>query len=275
MKTGNLIALAISSAILSGCVSTDTKTTTKVQTNGVKEVRENEHGEEITVVKTLRCPSPVAKITISPMKCKSSQCQEDNYKGNGFAAMVQTLAKKESVDFSLIGESMTTMMTSSLSQTGCFDVLDREVLEDLRQEMALAGKTIEVDTSDFIVTGAITSLEYAKEESSFGGGLIPFGGAVTNSETTAKIGLDVRVLDVNSSKIVYTKTYKSDASNDNYGFGLFGAGSGGIAGGGMSFGGSLEMEEAIRHVLNNAVSDFIKSTASGRYEEVETIIEES
>lgn len=276
MKNKHVCALAVSAILMSGCVSTDTKTNTQVQTNGVTETKTNENGDEVTVVKTLSCPLPVAKITISPMKCKSAQCQPKNkIEGGGFAAILQTIDQKEDVDFSMIGESMTTMMTSSLSQTGCFDVLDREVLEDLKTEMQLAGKTIEVDTSDYIVTGAITSLEYAKEKSAFGGGLIPFGGAVTNEETTAKIGLDVRVLDVNSSKIVYTKTYKSDASNDNYGFALFGAGRGGIGAGGMSFGGSLEMEEAVRSVLNNAVSDFVKSTAQGKYEEKETIVEES
>jgi len=42
--------------------------------------------------------------------------------------------------FSKLGETMSTMLASSLEQTVCFNLLDRDALVELKQEMELAGR---------------------------------------------------------------------------------------------------------------------------------------
>jgi curli biogenesis system outer membrane secretion channel CsgG len=218
-------------------------------------------------VTTYSCTTPVAKISVSPLKCQTSQCQVQNA-GNGNIAALISLARQQNgqKDLSNLDEAMTTMLVSSLSGSGCFDVLDRQAMEEMKREMAFAGKEMQIEAADYLITGSLTTLDYKKTKSVVGGGFIPLAGMFANTKTTAKIGMDVRLMNVNTSKIEYTKTYKSSASNDNYSFGAIGAAPGGVAGGGMSFGGDLELERSVRKVLNQSVADLIKSAAAGRYE---------
>jgi len=258
--TGIAVCLAVS-----GCVSTDTKTETRAQTNGVQTTQVNDKGETVSVVKTIHCPSPVAKISIAEMKCKAATCAT-TAKATGNLAVLLTLSDKKVKDFSSLGGSMTTMLSSSLSSTGCFTVLDREAMDEIKQEMELAGLKFTPETSDFVLTGAITSFEYAEKKTGFGSVFGSAGGLLSNKETTAKMGLDMRLIDVESSRVAYTKTYRSDATNDNYSLGVLGlAGSGGAAGS-ASFGGDVEVEEAVRTVINQSVFDLVEHTAKGKYE---------
>lgn len=267
-----LIASLMALIFVNGC-ATNTQSTTQVQASGVETNRviKDETGKKYKVVQTFTCPSPVAKISISPLQCKASRCAPiPQAQGNMGALLALANQQSGNIDLSTMGGTMTTMLSSALSETGCFSILEREVLEALKQEMELAGKTMEVDTADFVITGSITSLTYAKEKSQMMGGMLPLGGALNRTKTKAALGVDVRLLDVNSSKVAYTKTYKSDASNNKYGFGMLGFGGGAAAAGGMSFGGDLELEETVRKVLNNVVADLIQAVAQDKYSIKET-----
>ncbi|MBO1926537.1 hypothetical protein J3998_03025 [Thiomicrorhabdus sp. 6S2-11] len=267
MKIKTIFSVLTATIIFSGCVSTQTKTSTQSTSNGVEsEIQKDASGKEYKIVKTYQCASPVAKISVSELKCKTAQCQPVA-QGTGNMGMLLAMARTQNgqKDLSNLGPAMSTMLTSSLNQSGCFEVLDRESLEELKRELALAGKTMQIDSADLIMTGSITALNYEKKKSTFGGGLIPLAGAFTNTTTTAKLDIDMRLMDVNSSRVVYTKTYKSNAENDNYGFGALGFGGGAAAGGAMSFGGDLELEKAVRSVINQSVADLIQSSAKGAY----------
>ncbi|GAB6071615.1 hypothetical protein JCM30760_27130 [Thiomicrorhabdus hydrogeniphila] len=263
-----LIATAvITGTVLStGCVSTGTKTSTQAESTGVESAAfTDKSGNEFKTVTSYSCAAPVAKISISPLKCQTEQCQVQNGGNGNMAALISMARQQQGVkDLSNLDEAMTTMMTSALSSSGCFEVLDRQALAEMKREMAFAGKEFKVDAADYLVTGSLTTLDYKKTKSVVGGGFIPLAGMFSNTTTTANIGMDLRLMNVNTSRIEYTKTYKSNASNDNYSFGAIGV-AGGVAGGGMSFGGDLELERSVRKVINQGVADLIKSAAKGKY----------
>ena len=249
---------------LSGCMSTETTTTKVGKNRGVVTQSVNAAGDTIEVVKSLSCPKPVAKVSIAPLKCKAAKCSNVP-QATGNLAVILSLSDQGIQDFSTLGDSMTTMLASSLQATGCFTVLDRETMAEIEQEMRLAGVEFKPDASDYLFTGAITSFEYEKRKSSIGSFLGAAGGLLSNTETTVMLGLDMRLVNTQSSAVDYSETYRSDASKDNYRFGGLGfGGSGGVAAG-ASFGGDVEVEEAVRTVIDQAVFDLIEHAAKGQY----------
>ena len=257
---------------LSACMSTTTNTTKVGKNRGVVTQSFNDAGESIEVVKSLSCPTPVAKVTVAGLKCKAAKCSKVP-QASGNLAVILSLSDKGMQDFSTLGDSMTTMLASSLQSTGCFTVMDRETMAEMEQEMRLAGVDFKPEASDYLFTGAITSFEYEKRKTGFGSLLGAVGGVLSNTETTAKLGLDMRLINVKSSAVDYTETYRSDASKDNYQFGALGFGGSGGALGGASFGGDVELEEAVRTVIDQVVFDLIEHTAKGQYKVTEIAVE--
>ena len=47
---------------------------------------------------------------------------------------------------------------TALKETGYFDIQEREAMDALAKELALVGKTVEVQQADFMISGAITSI---------------------------------------------------------------------------------------------------------------------
>ena len=114
-------------------------------------------------------------------------------------------------------------------QTGCFKVLDREAMDDLRREMELANMKYQPEKADVLISGAITSISYSKEKSVLGGGFIPLVGAFAKDENKAKLGMDMKVIDVQSSNIVLSQDYIAESGQTEYGL------AGGAYGGGGAF----------------------------------------
>lgn len=248
-------------AVLLGCGSTQTTTTTKVADRGVV-TNEYQDGDWVKVSKTLKCDAPVAKVSIAPLKCQAAQCKPlPEITGN--LAIFASLAKQElGPDFSRLGDSLSAMLSSSLEQSGCFDVLDRDAIQELRQEMELAGKEFKPDTADYLITGSISSLTYEQKETGIAGTGMTLG-VFSNKESSAKMGLDIRMIDVNSSSVVLSETYLSNAKANEYAFGLSNNSGSALA----TFEGDIEVEEAARTVVNTAVADVVKYIAKDDYKE--------
>lgn len=249
---------------LSACMSTETKTTKIGKNRGVVTQSVNAAGETIDVVKSLSCPNPVAKVSIAGLKCKAAKCSNVP-QATGNLAVILSLSDNGIKDFSTLGDSMTTMLASSLQSTGCFTVLDRETMEEIEQEMRLAGVEFKPEASDYLFTGAITSFEYERKKTGFGSLLGSAGGLLSNTETTVMLGLDMRLINTKTSAVDYSETYRSDATKDNYRFGGLGFGGAGGAAAGASFGGDVEVEEAVRTVIDQAVYDLIEHAAKGQF----------
>ncbi len=225
---------------------------------------------EISVPK---CAQPVAKVVISEIKCKSADCssgagQQDprryrwwEYMGTGNTVNQPT--------YTGVGTGMTDMLATALQQTGCFDVQERQALDDINKELALVGKKVEAEAADFLITGSITSLGFEQSSTGLGalGGLFKgpislVAGAVDFKKTKVHMNMDLRVVDVKKAKIMGSKTFQAD--NQKSGFGLSGGGwAGGVGLGGnhASISGS-PLEEVARDLLVRSTAYVADTLAS-------------
>jgi curli biogenesis system outer membrane secretion channel CsgG len=206
-----------------------------------------------------KCAQPVGRIVISEIKCKSADCssgagQQDprryrwwEYGGSG---------NVNQPTYTGVGTGMTDMLATALTQTGCFEVQERQSLDEINKELALVGKKVEAEAADFLITGSITSLGYEQSSTGLGGlgGLFKgplsvVAGSVDFKKTKVHMNMDLRVVDVRKAKILGSKTFQAD--NQKNGFGLSGAG----WGGGVGLGGNhaaisgSPLEEVARDLL--------------------------
>ncbi len=227
------------------------------------EVRER----EISVPK---CAQPVAKVIVSEIKCKSADCssgagQQDprRYRWWEYSGNVRQPT------YTGVGTGMTDMLSTALSQTGCFEVMERAQLDEINKELALVGKKVQVEAADFMVVGSITSLGFEQSSTGLGalGGLFKgplsvVAGSVDFKKTKVHMNMDLRVVDVNKAKIIGSRTLQAD--NERSGFGLSGAG----WGGGVGLGGShasitgSPLEEVARDILVRSTVFITDSVAS-------------
>lgn len=256
------IALAAIAVTATGCATTQGQTTVRQVQQGVAVAQ-----ADTPTAKVLSCPKPVMTVSLSPLKCKAASCQSTNQGTGNMAALIAYAQAQEGIpDLSGFGDGMTDMLTSAVQATGCFDVLDRELLAELAREQQLAGKQVSLQGSDAMATGSITSLSFDKAKSNFGGGIVPVIGGISTSKVTAKIGMDVRVVDVNSGRVAYTQTYNAESGKRSFGIaggGLIGSG---LFGGSHSVKGAVELEEAAREILQNVTNDMVeKLVPAGSY----------
>lgn len=212
---------------------------------------------EISVPK---CASPVAKIVISEIKCKSADCSSgaggQDPRNYHWWEHMGTGNNVRQPTYTGVGTGMTDMLATALTQTGCFDVQERQAMEEINKELALVGKKVEAEAADFLITGSITSLGFEQSSTGLGGlgGLLKgplalVAGSVDFKKTKVHMNMDLRVVDVRRAKIMGSKTFQAD--NQKSGFGLSGAG----WAGGVGLGGShaaitgSPLEEVARDLL--------------------------
>jgi len=229
---------------------------------------------EISVPK---CKAPVAKIVIAEIKCKSVDCssgegQVDPKRYRWWEHLGTGNAVKQP-SYTGVGTGMTDMLATALSQTGCFEVMERAQLDEINKELELVGKKVQAEAADFMVTGSITSLGF--EQSSTGiGGLAGFfsgplalvAGSIDWKKSRVHMNMDLRVVDVNKAKLVGSRTFQAD--NQRKGFGVSAMGWAGIGLGGShaSISGS-PLEEVARDLLVRSTVFVTDELAGGKVTE--------
>lgn len=204
-----------------------------------------------------KCEKPIGKIALGNVTCKAASCGNPKTPTASFLQQITSLTGQPVYEG--IGQGIGDMLISALKQTGGFEVLERESLEELKQDMALMGKKIELEAADFLVGGAVTSLTMETTNTNLGLVIIPVLSAVDIKKTKAIVGMDIRIIDVNSGKVTFTKSY--EANNQKSGLGI-GAGAGWH---GVGFGGILSqlkgtaLEEVVRDVVVRATVDIVNS----------------
>lgn len=186
-------------------------------------------------IKLPRCETPLASVMVTKLQCKAANCAGSGDSGSGAGGLAALLQAVNSANGGLtnvsgIADGIKDVLVTALSETGCFDVQDREAMDEIQKELALAGKKIQAQTADFIISGAVTQIDVSVDNKSFGGGLIPFIGTVGTKTQKAAVALDMRLVDVNTAKVVSSK--RATASTESSSFSM-----GGIAGG--NFGGTI------------------------------------
>ncbi|MBH9578149.1 CsgG/HfaB family protein [Inhella proteolytica] len=199
-----------------------------------------------------RCDKPVASVMVGKLACKAAACQPLPQTNNPLLQLA--MAQQQGPNLSMVGDGMAAMLTTALKETGCFDLQDREAMEEMAKELALVGKKMEVQQADFMISGAITSISMVTEKSRLGGGVIPIVGMISKTTQNAEIGVDVKVLDVNRGRVVEAKTFQANNQTSSTSFGGAGVGPGvGLIGSMQSLKGT-PMEGIVRDVLAQVAS---------------------
>lgn len=265
--TKTLLSASILAAV-SGCASIPGTTSV---TQGIQGV-ESQDQDGNAAIDVVSCAAPVKTISLSPLQCKASDCQEKAEATGNMAALIALANEQEGIpDLTGFGDGMTNMLTSSLQATGCFNMLDRELMAELAREQNLAGKEVTLQGAEILGTGAITSLSYDQSKTNFGGGLIPVIGGVSTSKVTAKIGMDFRLVDVDTGRVSYTQTYNAESGKRGFGIAAAGLIGSGFAGGSHSVKGGVEMEEAARQIIHNVTKDVVMNLVEPGNYTIETV----
>lgn len=204
-----------------------------------------------------KCSKPIASVVVGKLTCKSAACQAsaaDAGHSNGLVALAQMASGESEATFPGIGDGLKDMLTTVLKETGCFDIQEREAMDELAKELALVGKTVEVQQADYMISGAITSISMSTQKKALGGGFIPIVGAISTTKKTADLGLDIKIIDINKAKIVDAKTFTGNNQTSSYGLGMGGFGGGMGLVGGLSNIKGTPMEEVVRDVLARVAS---------------------
>ena len=196
------------------------------------------------------CPAPIATIVAKGFKCKAAQCRGDR--------LVFSRDYTISLSPEALGDGLADMLVTALSQTGCFNVLEREALKEVKEELEMLGvqPSQTLKGADLLLTGAITSLEL--QAGGIGGGGIvvplPWGAGVRLKKSHAQIGLDMRVISVRDARIISARTV--EGKSQRWKVGIAGGGIIGSVAGGAWFEAfkNTPLEEATRDLLAHAVS---------------------
>lgn len=197
-----------------------------------------------------RCDAPVASVVVGKLTCKAAGCQTASSDPTGLAALIRmSNGGAEQANFANVGEGMSAMLTTVLKNTGCFDIQEREAMDELAKELALVGKKVEVQQADFMISGSITSINMSTTKAAVGGGFIPIIGMLSVTTKTADVGVDIKLIDVNRAKVVDSKTFVANNESTSASLGGMGFGGGGALIGGLSSFKGTQMEPIIREVL--------------------------
>lgn len=217
---------------------------------GVSDVQEQ--------VARLRCAMPIAKVMVGKLTCKASSC--NNASAGHANPLMALLAAAGQPNVSGIGDGIKDMMTTALQETGCFEVMDRDSMEDIKRELEAAGKKVDMEVADFLVTGSVTQVDMEKSTTNIGWGMIPVIGSLGRTTQKASVGLDLRMVSVANGKVLNSK--RIEASTEDSSFGIGGVGFGMAGGALVGFGGSFSslkgtsLEKVTRDAIFKA-TDFL------------------
>lgn len=188
------------------------------------------------------CAAPIASVMVGKMACKAANCNNGANAGgaaSGLAALLQmaNAANGGPSNVSGIADGIKDVLVTALSESGCFDVQDREQLDEIAKELELAGKKVQAQQAEFLISGAVTQIDVSTENKSFGGGFIPFVGSVGTKTQKAAVALDMKLVRVETAKVVASKRATASTEDSSFSIGAMG---GGVVGGAIGgFGGSL------------------------------------
>lgn len=214
-----------------------------------------------------RCAAPSATVVVGKFQCKAQGCQKAEQidpRIAGLMALAAAAGEAGAATYAGIGDGMSNALTTALKATNCFDVQEREALEELRKEMELAGIKLEAKPADFMIAGAVTSVGLQTERTSVGGGFIPIIGAVTSKKQIANLAMDIRVIEVKTATVKSSKAFMANSESQSWGVGGGGLGGGGILFGGHAVSKSPELDRVATHTVIQAVHYLVDTLAADK-----------
>ena len=168
------------------------------------------------------------------------------------------------------------MMVTSLVQTRCFRVLERQDFGAMADEMRLReqGYTKEKETrkgkvkeADIMVVGAITGWEPGTSgvKGGIGGLFGPIVGGVAGAMSKTSMAMDIRIVDVETTEVLAATRVEGSSRAISAG-GLLGGIIGTTPlGGGLGAYAKTPMEKAIRNCMYEAVKYLVNNTPNEYY----------
>jgi len=168
------------------------------------------------------------------------------------------------------------IVIDSLAQTNRFRLVERTELGSVlgEQDLAASGRvaapsaaqTGNILGAEFLVQVVITDYESNTSGKDGGvGGLlrkVPLVGGVKAGSSTGRVGLNIRLIDAETSEIVFTKQIESVLKETNFGVSAFGYNSDAVMGGFFSSYSKTPIGQAVIAGINQAVFELIKQVGS-------------
>lgn len=200
-------------------------------------------------IPVVKCSAPVHSLAIAQVDCTAASCggSSGSGSGGGMAALAALMSGSGGVQ--AMGGGVRSMLSNALRETGCFKVVDLDRFEKTRKMMESTGQKVKPPKIDRIVTAEITAIDIQRSGGSFGGGLIPIVGAISTNKQSARMSLDVAVMDPATLEVGQSKTFAADSSKNSFGVMGLGFGNGALAGGGWSVSNSVELDTVVREVV--------------------------
>lgn len=216
----------------------------KVQGEYAKDIRKREP-------KLPKCDKPLGTIVTRGFKCKAAACAGDRLIFSGNYTV--------HVSPKVLGEGLSDMIVTALVKTGCFKVLERETLEEIKEELELLGvkPSKALKGADFLLTGAVTALEMNASGMGGGGVVIPLpflgGVGIKAGKSKAHIAVDMRLIRVRDAEVLLAETVEGKSERWKFGVGGGGLFGSVIAGGWFDAFKNTPMEEAARDLIYHSV----------------------
>lgn len=166
------------------------------------------------------------------------------------------------------------MLSDVMFHSGRFEVLEREVLNDVLYEQDLgdsgrvakqsAAKIGRVTGADYLIKGAVTHYEPNFKGNAAGlGGLTPgLLGGVGFGKKKSLVGMVFKLIDAETGKLVDSKQVAAVTSKTRFSIGALGWGGGGAAGGAFSSFSKEPIGQAIIACINKGVYEMVKRLGS-------------
>lgn len=190
------------------------------------------------------CDAPIASVVVGKLQCKAANCDLGRTSGGepagGIFGALQQIANAQTGGAGNvvgIGDGIKDVLVTALTESGCFVVQDREQMAELQAELALVGKTLQAQQAEYLISGAITQIDISVKQSNLGGGLIPVVGAVGKKTQHAAVGLDLKLVNVDTATVVASKN--AQAAIDTKSWNLAGGGVAPVGGTWGGFGGAF------------------------------------
>jgi curli biogenesis system outer membrane secretion channel CsgG len=228
VQVGRMAAVGVAALSLAGCLAT----------GGVT----SKSGPAMDSVRLEKYDGPKARIAVAEF--------EDKMYGGGYRHEY--------------GRGMRDMLTTALFQSSRYIVLERERMAALEAERARRGSKGKIEDADLLVTAAITGFDPGESGMSGGvGGLLgkKMLGGLTGSFKQARVTMDIRVIDVDTGRIIAATSAEGKATTVGAGI----AGIGGPMGGALKGFEKGPMEGAIREMIKASVDFIVENTPSKYY----------
>jgi curli biogenesis system outer membrane secretion channel CsgG len=121
------------------------------------------------------------------------------------------------------GHDLAGMLSNELSSTGDFDVVERDKINAVlaEQDLARSGRVRagsgpaagNVTGAHYLITGTVSG--YSETASNTGGGINFRGFHIGGGKSQAYIAIDLRVIDAETSQVVYSRTIEGRSTDSN------------------------------------------------------------